>query len=102
MALLKCAPIFLSFPLNLIDGLNMTNLDEMKIGQTGRVTGFSKLEDGRAYRRKLLAMGLTVGTEFSVMRVAPMGDPIEIQVRGFSLSLRKIEAATLQVELSTN
>ena len=92
----------LSFPLNLIDGLNMTNLDEMKIGQTGRVTGFAKLEDGRAYRRKLLAMGLTVGTEFSVKRVAPMGDPIEIQVRGFSLTLRKIEAATLQVELSTN
>ena len=80
----------------------MANLSEMKIGQAGRITGFVKSEGGKAYRQKLLAMGLTVGTEFSIKRVAPMGDPIEIQVRGFSLSLRKIEANMLQVEPSSN
>jgi ferrous iron transport protein A len=44
-------------------------------------------------------MGLTPGTELRVTRVAPMGDPVEIQVRGFRLSLRKDEAAALQVEI---
>ena len=53
----------------------------------------------RGYRRKLLAMGLTPGTGFSVTRVAPMGDPVEIRVRGFKLSLRKDEAAALKVEI---
>ena len=52
----------------------------------------------RAYREKLLSMGLTPGTHFTVTRQAPMGDPIEVEVRGFKLSLRKGEAATLQVE----
>lgn len=80
----------------------MDNLSKMKIGQTGRITGFVKSEGGKAYRQKLLAMGLTAGTEFTIKRVAPMGDPIEIQVRGFALSLRKVEADVLQVEISPN
>ncbi|CAK7045766.1 FeoA family protein [Saezia sanguinis] len=71
----------------------------MKVGQNARVTGFTKTEGGKAYRQKLLAMGLTPGTEFTVTRLAPMGDPVEIRLRGFSLSLRKHEAASLQVEL---
>jgi len=71
-------------------------LKDLATGDKGRVTGFG--EGSKAYRRKLLAMGLTPGVELSVTRYAPMGDPVEIRVRGFSLSLRKHEAAALQVE----
>lgn len=66
------------------------------MGDRASVIGFA--EGGKAYRRKLLAMGLTPGAELSVVRVAPMGDPVEIRVRGFSLSLRKDEAGALAVE----
>lgn len=72
------------------------NLKDMAIGDTGRVIGFG--EGSAAYRRKLLSMGLTPGVEFSVTRCAPMGDPVEIRVRGCSLSLRKAEAESLLVE----
>ena len=74
------------------------NLKDLAVGDTGRVVGFG--EGSKAYRRKLLSMGLTPGVEFSVTRYAPMGDPVEIRVRGFSLSLRKDEAAALRVERS--
>lgn len=73
-----------------------STLKHLSVGDTGRVTGFG--EGSRAYRRKLLALGLTPGTELTVTRYAPMGDPVEIRVRGFSLSLRKDEAASLLVE----
>jgi len=79
---------------------NMTtetlNLAALKTGQSGRILGYEP--GGRAYRGKLLSMGLTPGTHFTVTRQAPMGDPVEIEVRGFKLSLRKGEAAALQVE----
>jgi ferrous iron transport protein A len=72
------------------------SLKQMSVGDAGRVAGFG---DGpKAYRRKLLSLGLTPGTALKVTRYAPMGDPVEIQVRGFSLSLRKDEAASLMVE----
>ena len=71
-------------------------LQEMRAGETGRVAGYVK--GPSAYREKLLAMGLTKGTSFTVERIAPMGDPVEIQVRGFALSLRKDEASALLVE----
>jgi ferrous iron transport protein A len=45
-----------------------------------------------------MAMGLTTGTTFQIIRAAPLGDPIEIRVRGFSLSLRRAEAAIIEVE----
>lgn len=80
----------------------MTTLSSMKVGQRARITGFSKTENGKNYRQKLLAMGLTPHTEFAITRVAPMGDPVEIKVRGFALSLRRVEADTLQVELLTS
>ena len=70
---------------------------DLRVGDRARVLGFT--EGGKAYRRKLLSMGLTPGVEISVTRVAPMGDPVEIRVRGFALSLRRDEAAALQVEL---
>ncbi len=72
------------------------SLQDLAVGTIGRVTGYEKA--AHAYRSKLLAMGLTPGTEFTVTRHAPLGDPIEIRVRGFQLSLRKDEASTLLVE----
>jgi ferrous iron transport protein A len=72
------------------------HLSDMKTGDIGRVLGYA--EGGQAYRKKLLSMGLTRGTEFKVTRYAPMGDPVEIHVRGFSLSLRKQEAEALMIE----
>jgi ferrous iron transport protein A len=74
----------------------MTTISELKVGDRAKVAGFTEM--GRGYRRKLLTMGLTPGAEIAVARVAPMGDPVEIRVRGFSLSLRKEEAAALNVE----
>jgi ferrous iron transport protein A len=71
-------------------------LQDMAVGETGTVSGYGK--GNSAYREKLLAMGLTKGTRFTVERIAPMGDPVEIQVRGFALSLRKGEASALLVE----
>jgi ferrous iron transport protein A len=76
--------------------MTSSRLGDMAVGDKGKVIGLEK--GNKAYRKKLLAMGLTPGTEFSVIRYAPMGDPVEISVRGFSLSLRKAEAATLLVE----
>jgi len=70
-------------------------LGDMKVGDTGIVSSLKK--GNRDYRRKLLAMGLTPGTKFSVVRFAPMGDPVEISLRGFDLSLRRDEATALSV-----
>ncbi len=72
------------------------HMKDLKVGDIGKVIGFEK--SGKAYRKRLLAMGLTPGTEFSVTRFAPMGDPIEIKLRGFSLTLRKNEADVLLIE----
>lgn len=69
---------------------------DLAVGDSGRVAGFVK--GMKTYRRKLLAMGLVKGTEFTINRVAPMGDPVEIAVREYNLSLRKDEAAVLLVE----
>jgi len=76
--------------------MSTIRLGEMNPGDQGRVQGYE--EGGRGYRRKLLSMGLTPGVEFQVVRVAPLGDPVEVRVRGASVSLRKDEAAALQVE----
>jgi ferrous iron transport protein A len=71
-------------------------LGALAVGQSGRIVGYES--GGRAYRGKLLSMGLTPGTQFTVTRQAPMGDPVDVEVRGYHLSLRKGEAATLKVE----
>lgn len=73
-----------------------TTLEHISVGHTGKILGFSS--GSSPYRQKLLAMGLIRGTKFEVVRVAPMGDPVEIAVRGYSLSLRKDEAKALKVE----
>jgi ferrous iron transport protein A len=72
------------------------SLGDLKVGENGKVLGFNDGE--KPYRRKLLAMGLTPGTSFRITRYAPLGDPVEIKIRGFSLSLRRNEANALLVE----
>lgn len=78
----------------------MATLAAFKPGETGKVVNLT--HSNGLYRQKLLSMGLTPGTHFLVKRVAPLGDPIELAVRGYSLSLRKNEADVLQVEKVPN
>lgn len=65
-------------------------LGELPIGGSAVV---SRVEGQRPFRRRLLELGLTPGTRVEVLRVAPLGDPIEILVRGYRLSLRRADAA---------
>ena len=74
----------------------MLTLGDLSSGESGRICGFHK--GNKVYRQKLLAMGLTPNTQFKVIRRAPLGDPIQIQVRDFYLSLRQHESALLKVE----
>lgn len=72
----------------------MTFLSQLRPGQSAVVDG---LEAGNpTYRAKLLAMGVTPGTLMTVVRCAPMGDPIEVSLRGYRLSLRRAEAAVIR------
>ena len=73
------------------------NITEVDVGQTVKVTGYEKTE--KAYRHKLLTMGLIKGAEFTLTRKAPLGDPVEIKLRGFNLTLRKAEAESMILEL---
>ncbi|TVQ16109.1 MAG: ferrous iron transport protein A [Leptolyngbya sp. DLM2.Bin15] len=82
--------------MNTINPGNSTSLLQSSIGDRFRVIGYTTT--ARTYKRKLLAMGLTPGTEFIVTRHAPLGDPTEIEVRNFHLSLRKAEAEALRIE----
>ncbi|HLB43668.1 MAG TPA: ferrous iron transport protein A [Gammaproteobacteria bacterium] len=71
-------------------------IGNLKAGQKARVISLRRGNKG--YRQRLMAMGLLPGTEFTVLRMAPLGDPIEIEVRGFALSLRQDEADILELE----
>ena len=71
----------------------MSTLKDAKIGQTVTVT---KLNGEGAVKRRIMDMGITKGTEIYVRKVAPLGDPIEITVRGYELSLRKADAENIQ------
>lgn len=82
----------------LVDGSELV-LRDLAVGESGRITGFQA--GASAYRRKLLALGLTKGATFRITRVAPLGDPVEITVRGFSLSLRRDEAEIVLVARDT-
>ncbi len=70
-------------------------LGSLAKGMRAKVVGYAA--GNPAYRSKLLALGLTRGTHVRVVNQAPMGDPIEIEVRGFSLSLRRAEASVVEV-----
>jgi ferrous iron transport protein A len=73
----------------------MTNLRNVKIGEVVRVV---ELEVVGPFRRRIMDMGITKGTTLVVKKVAPFGDPIEITVRGYELSLRKADAEKIIVE----
>ena len=73
----------------------MRTLRETKVGETVKV---SKINCEGPVRRHLLDMGITKGCEIYVRKVAPLGDPVEITVRGYELTLRKSEAETVEVE----
>ncbi len=74
-------------------------LADMKKGDCAEVTGYTM--GSSAYRAKLLALGLTHGVKIKLLNIAPLGDPLELAVRGFHLSLRKDEARVLKVRLIT-
>ncbi|MCK4311332.1 MAG: ferrous iron transport protein A [Candidatus Cloacimonetes bacterium] len=72
-------------------------LKDIEVGSNVKVIGYTTKD--RHYREKLLRMGLVKGAEFSITRKAPLGDPIEIKLKGFNLTLRKSEADALEVEV---
>ena len=73
----------------------MKTLSEVKVGQTATVV---KLHGEGATRRRILDMGLTRGAQLLVRKVAPLGDPMELSVRGYELSVRKADAKLIEVE----
>ena len=73
-----------------------TNLKEVKIGETCKVT---KIRGEGAVKRRIMDMGITKGVEVYVRKVAPLGDPVEVTVRGYELSLRKADAEMIEVEV---
>ncbi len=73
----------------------MKTLREVKVGGTARVV---KLHGEGAIKRRIMDMGITKGVEIYVHRVAPLGDPIQVTVRGYELSLRLADAQMVEVE----
>ncbi|MCR5384219.1 MAG: ferrous iron transport protein A [Saccharofermentans sp.] len=73
----------------------MKTLKEVKIGETVKVV---KLHGEGAVKRRIMDMGITKGVEIYVRKVAPLGDPVEVTVRGYELSLRKNDAAMIEIE----
>ena len=72
----------------------MKTLRDLPIGQTATVV---KLHGEGALKRRIMDMGITKGVEIYVRKVAPLGDPLEITVRGYELSVRKADAASIEV-----
>ena len=73
----------------------MKTLREVKVGGRAKVV---KLHGEGAVRRRIMDMGITKGVEIYVRKVAPLGDPLELNVRGYELSLRKADAELIEVE----
>ena len=73
----------------------MRTLREVKVGETVKVT---KLNGEGAVKRRIMDMGITKGVEIYVRKVAPLGDPVEVTVRGYELSLHKADAEMVVIE----
>ena len=73
----------------------MKTLMQAQIGSTAKVV---KLYGEGAVKRRIMDMGITKGTSVKIRKVAPLGDPIEVTVRGYELSLRKADAALIEIE----
>ena len=96
MAFTRAASLFRTFRCFNFGGIFIVRtLRDVKIGDTAKVV---KLHGEGALRRRIMDMGITKGVEIFVRKVAPLGDPIEVMVRGYELSLRKDDAAMVEVE----
>ena len=73
----------------------MKTLRQVKVGETVKVV---KLHGEGAVKRRIMDMGLTKGIEVHIRKVAPLGDPVEVTVRGYELSLRKADAEMIEIE----
>ena len=73
----------------------MKTLKEIKVGQTAKIV---RVHGEGALRRRIMDMGLTRGTDIFVRKVAPLGDPMELNIRGYELSLRRDDAEMIEVE----
>lgn len=73
----------------------METLKQAKVGSTVKVV---KLHGEGAVKRRIMDMGITKGVEIYVRKVAPLGDPVEVSVRGYELSLRKVDAEMIEVQ----
>lgn len=73
----------------------MNTLKDLKVGKSAKVV---KLHGEGALKRRIMDMGITRGVEIYVRKMAPLGDPIEVCVRGYELSLRKQDAAMIEIE----
>lgn len=73
----------------------MKTLKQVKVGDTAKIV---KLHGEGAVKRRIMDMGITKGTDVHIRKVAPLGDPIEVTVRGYELSLRKADADLIEVE----
>ena len=73
----------------------MKTLKSVKVGDTGKVV---KLHGEGAVKRRIMDMGLTKGVEVHIRKVAPLGDPVEVTVRGYELSIRKADAEMIEIE----
>ena len=79
----------------MVTGGFMRTIKDVKVGESTRVV---RVNGQGALRRRIMDMGVTKGTKIYVRKMAPLGDPIEINVRGYELSLRKEDAASIEVE----
>ena len=73
----------------------MKTLKDAKIGETVKV---ARLNGEGAIRRRIMDMGITKGVEIYIRKVAPLGDPVEVTVRGYELSIRKADAEMIEIE----
>ena len=77
----------------------MKTLRQAQVGQTVKVV---KLHGEGALRRRMMDMGITKGTDIFIRKIAPLGDPIEVNIRGYELTLRKEDAEIVEVETEEN
>lgn len=74
-----------------------THLSNLRIGQKGKV--LSLLVEDRSLRRKLLDMGITEGVQIKIKKIAPLGDPVDIALRGYELCIRRTDLSMIMVEV---
>jgi Fe2+ transport system protein FeoA len=78
---------------------HIRTIENLKVGESGKI---KKIKGKDSLRKRLLDMGATPGTKIEVIKIAPLGDPVGIKVRGYHLSLRKDEASVISVEVNND